>query len=169
MTEPGTMLGTIDYMAPEQAKDARAVDIRADIYALGGTLFWCLTGKTPFSHAESTLEGLMRRQTQTPPSVRSLRSEVPEELAAVLARMMAPCPADRYPTPQAVMAALLPFIKQDPLDCLDLVPRFAVNNKAQNSVSEGTERVQQVLIVDDESAIRHLCRFTLEGATIQCD
>ena len=48
MTEPGTVLGTIDYMAPEQARDASTVDIRADIYGLGGTLFWCLTGQTPF-------------------------------------------------------------------------------------------------------------------------
>ena len=48
MTEPGTVLGTVDFMAPEQTLDAGSVDIRADIYALGGTLFWCLTGKTPF-------------------------------------------------------------------------------------------------------------------------
>jgi serine/threonine protein kinase len=49
MTEPGTVLGTLDYVAPEQAIDASSVDIRADIYGLGGTLFWCLTGRTPFS------------------------------------------------------------------------------------------------------------------------
>jgi serine/threonine protein kinase len=49
MTEPGTILGTLDFMAPEQAKDAGSVDIRADIYGLGGTLFWCLTGQLPFT------------------------------------------------------------------------------------------------------------------------
>jgi serine/threonine protein kinase len=48
VTEVGTVLGTIDYMAPEQASDASSVDIRADIYSLGGTLFWCLTGRQPF-------------------------------------------------------------------------------------------------------------------------
>ena len=48
MTQAGTLLGTIDFMAPEQAKDASTADIRADIYGLGGTLYWCLTGKLPF-------------------------------------------------------------------------------------------------------------------------
>ena len=48
LTNPGTFLGTMDFMAPEQAHDASTVDIRADIYGLGGTLFWCLTGQLPF-------------------------------------------------------------------------------------------------------------------------
>src|SRR3954468_6526334 len=48
LTQPGTVLGTIDFMAPEQARDASTVDVRADLYSLGGTLFWCLTGQLPF-------------------------------------------------------------------------------------------------------------------------
>ena len=77
LTEPGTLLGTIDYMAPEQMQDASSVDIRADIYGLGGTLFWCLTGRTPFRAAGQLASGPGHRLTQPPPSVRVLRPESP--------------------------------------------------------------------------------------------
>src|SRR4029079_7783464 len=52
MTLPGSVLGTIDFMAPEQARDASSVDVRADIYSLGATFFWCLTGQPPFPNEE---------------------------------------------------------------------------------------------------------------------
>ncbi len=55
MTVPGVILGTIDFMAPEQARDASSVDVRADIYSLGATFFWCLTGQTPFPLQESLI------------------------------------------------------------------------------------------------------------------
>jgi serine/threonine protein kinase len=116
MTEPGTVLGTIEYMAPEQASDAASVDIRADLYGLGGTLFWCLTGQTPFEPQESFVLELAARRSQPAPSARARRAHGPEvhaELDAVVARLLAPDPADRYPTPQAVMQALLPFLSQD--------------------------------------------------------
>src|SRR5438309_9852403 len=58
MTQPGTILGTIDYMAPEQARDASNVDIRADIYGLGGTLYWCLSAELPFPDGQSAAEAL---------------------------------------------------------------------------------------------------------------
>ena len=67
VTQPGTLLGTIDYMAPEQARDASSVDIRADIYGLGATLFWCLTGRAPHQDARSDMDRLSRFQ-QPPPS-----------------------------------------------------------------------------------------------------
>jgi response regulator RpfG family c-di-GMP phosphodiesterase len=110
MTEPGAVLGTVDYMAPEQARDASLVDIRADIYGLGATLFWCLTGKPPFALDGNLAMALTARQTLPPPSVRPQRPEAPAELDAVITRMMATRPDDRYPRPQAVMKALLPFL-----------------------------------------------------------
>src|SRR6185369_2329471 len=79
MTQPGTILGTIDYMAPEQARDASTVDIRADIYGLGGTLFWCLTGRLPFPSNKSAAENLLRRMDQPPPSLRALNPDTPAE------------------------------------------------------------------------------------------
>jgi serine/threonine protein kinase len=75
LTMAGSVLGTPEYLAPEQARDASAVDIRSDIYGLGGTLFWCLTGRPPFACRGSLAEVLCNRLTQPPPpSVRSGRS-----------------------------------------------------------------------------------------------
>src|SRR5205807_1243653 len=105
LTCPGIGLGTIDYMAPEQARDASTVDIRADIYALGGTLLWCLTGRTPFPSRGSILEALSQRLTQSPAHAAELPGG-PPGLRAALTRMLMPRAQDRYPTPQGVMEAL---------------------------------------------------------------
>src|SRR5207302_355348 len=107
MTEPGTVLGTIDYMAPEQAQDASAVDVRADIYGLGATLFWCLTGEPPFPSQGNIARDLAYRLNQPPPSVRTHHPEIPGALDTVVTRMLATKPEDRYATPQALMRALL--------------------------------------------------------------
>ncbi|HET6575230.1 MAG TPA: protein kinase [Fimbriiglobus sp.] len=99
------ILGTADYLAPEQAIDSHSVDIRADIYGLGGTFFYLLSGQPPFP--EGTIaQKLLWHQTREPAELRSLRPEVPAELAAVVAKMMAKDAADRYQTPAEVMAAL---------------------------------------------------------------
>ena len=113
LTQPGTVLGTLDYMAPEQAQDASTVDIRADLYGLGGTLYWCLTGKLPFPPCVSPTETLIRRLTQPPPSPRQHVPDIPTQLEAVLVRLLATNPDDRYQTPHAVMQALVPFLKTD--------------------------------------------------------
>ena len=111
MTNPGSWLGTIDYLAPEQAQDASSVDIRADIYSLGSTLYWCLTGQTPFVSKGRVVEDFLRRLSQPPPSILDVRSDLPPELASIVTRMMAIQPGERYQTPADVMTALLPFIE----------------------------------------------------------
>ena len=110
-TEAHVVLGTVDYMAPEQARDARSVDIRADIYGLGGTLYWLLTGRQPFPGDRSPLEELLARQHETPAMPRTLRADLPVELEAIVCQMMARDPNDRYPTPLAVIAALNDFLE----------------------------------------------------------
>ena len=111
MTQAGTVLGTIDFMAPEQARDASTADIRADIFGLGGTLYWCLTGQVPFPGEGGELELLVRRLSAQPPSIRALLPDLPEELDALVRKMMALAPEDRCQTPQEVMSALLPFLR----------------------------------------------------------
>ncbi len=102
------VLGTADYLAPEQALDSHGVDIRADIYSLGATFYFCLTGRTPF--AEGTVaQKLIWHQTRQPKPVRSIRPEVPEGMAAILDKMMAKAADQRYQSPQAVADALIPF------------------------------------------------------------
>jgi eukaryotic-like serine/threonine-protein kinase len=108
LTKIGHMLGTIDYVAPEQAQDARNADIRADIYGLGCTLFYLLTGKPPFQ-GDSMVEKLGPRVTGEAPWVRTQRSDVPPALEEVLRKMMSRKAKDRYQTPMEVAQALQPF------------------------------------------------------------
>jgi serine/threonine-protein kinase len=108
LTQLGAVMGTADYMAPEQAVNSREADIRSDIYSLGCTLYFLLTGRPPYPDG-TALEKLMRHQLEDPEPVERLRPDVLPGVAAVLRRMMARQPADRYQTPAEVAAALAPF------------------------------------------------------------
>jgi Leucine-rich repeat (LRR) protein len=108
LTGVGAMMGTADYIAPEQAADPRSADIRADLYSLGCTLFHLLTGQPPFADA-AMLEKLARHADTLLPLVISLRPEAPAGLDGTLARMTAKDPANRYRTPAEVAEALAPF------------------------------------------------------------
>lgn len=99
-TESGTMLGSMDFMAPEQADDPSAADIRADLYSLGATLFFLLTGKAPFAHHGSMPAKLKAHAVEAPADVRTIRVEVPAEVADLVRRLLAKNPADRPATPQ---------------------------------------------------------------------
>lgn len=88
------LMGTADFIAPEQVTNNKGVDARADIYSLGCTFFYLLTGKTPFS-GESVSERLAKHQTLPAPDVRTFRSDCPPAIANLLARMMSKRPADR--------------------------------------------------------------------------
>src|SRR3984893_5526125 len=103
------VLGTADYLAPEQALDSHGVDIRADIYSLGATFYYVLTVKTPLSEG-TVAQKLIWHQTRQPKPIRVLRPEVPEGLVAVIDKMMAKDPAQRYQTPLAVAEALDPWL-----------------------------------------------------------
>jgi eukaryotic-like serine/threonine-protein kinase len=105
--EQQSFLGTIDYLAPEQALDSHDVDIRADIYSLGATFYFLLTGQNPF--AGTTAEKLVRHQMRDPKPITQLRPEVPEKLAAIVSKMMAKKPEKRYQTPLEVIEALEPW------------------------------------------------------------
>jgi serine/threonine-protein kinase len=108
LTREGTVMGTPDYIAPEQALDSHTVDIRADVYSLGCTLYFLLTGRPPFPGG-TLAEKLTRHLHAEPAPVGSLRPGLPVELVQVLLRMMAKKREQRYPTPGDVAAALAPF------------------------------------------------------------
>jgi serine/threonine protein kinase len=108
LTGAGAVMGTADYIAPEQAADPRTADVRSDIYALGCTLFHLLTGRPPFADG-SVQDKLARHEREPLPALVELRPDAPPELAAVLVRMTAKKPADRYAAPAEVAAALAPF------------------------------------------------------------
>jgi serine/threonine protein kinase len=102
------VLGTADYLAPEQAIDSHAADIRADIYSLGATFYYLLTGQTPFGEG-TVAQKLIWHQTRQPRALKSLRPEVPDGLADLVERMMAKDPAQRFATPLEVAEALSPW------------------------------------------------------------
>jgi serine/threonine-protein kinase len=117
---PGTILlkqnrvlGTPDYLSPEQARDLHGTDIRADLYSLGCTFYFLLTGQVPFPGG-STLEKLIRHGTEEPVPVERLRPDVPPAVASIVRRLMAKKPEDRFQTAAEVAAAVTPFAADNP-------------------------------------------------------
>ena len=111
LTPADAAMGTFDYTAPEQWADAHRVDIRADLYSLGCTLFALLTGGPPFpadSHPTLTSK-MMAHLHESPPPLREFRAEVPPDLEALVARLLAKAPDDRFQTPGELAGALAPF------------------------------------------------------------
>ena len=107
-----SILGTADYVAPEQAVDSSKVDVRADIYSLGATLYFLLAGRPLFPEGR-TAQKLVWQQIKDPVPLNRLRPEVPADLAAVVHRMLEKRPADRYATAAEVFEALEPFDRAD--------------------------------------------------------
>ena len=104
LTQVGVALGTPLYMSPEQAR-SEPLDWRSDVYSLGITAFWMLTGRVPFT-AETPLAVLLMHLNQPAPRVRTLRPETPEALDEIVARMTAKKPDDRYAAPEELFDAL---------------------------------------------------------------
>jgi formylglycine-generating enzyme required for sulfatase activity/tRNA A-37 threonylcarbamoyl transferase component Bud32 len=108
ITQEGFVIGTPDFLAPEQARNPMAVDIRADIYALGGTLFYILTGKVPFDGANPT-EKLLKHCTDPPPRLLQYRPDAPPQLEQIIHWCMAKQIEARPQTPLELALALQPF------------------------------------------------------------
>jgi serine/threonine protein kinase len=104
-------VGTMDYMAPEQALNSHQVDIRADIYSLGATFYFLLTGHGPFPEG-TELQKMLRQQVLPPRPIRDIRPDVPEGLSAIIGRMMATELAARYQKPAEVAEALIPWTQK---------------------------------------------------------
>jgi formylglycine-generating enzyme required for sulfatase activity/serine/threonine protein kinase len=111
LTREGQMLGTPDYIAPEQIRDAQSADIRADIYSLGCTFYYLLTGGPPF-RGDHLWDLYQAHFSMDAGPLNLVRPEVPVELAAVVAKMMAKEPGRRFQTPGEVARALTPFFKK---------------------------------------------------------
>lgn len=109
LTQMGSFLGTPDYIAPEQADDPRNADSRSDLYSLGCTLHFLLTGQVPYPGG-TMLQKIRKHHSADPPDTRALRPDLPEALQSILRKLMAKEPADRYQTPADLVNALREFM-----------------------------------------------------------
>lgn len=119
LTQSGRIMGTVDYMAPEQALDAKNVDQRADIYSLGCTLFYLLAGR-PVSPEGTLTQKLLWHQTETVPTLQSVSPEVPEALEPIFRQMVAKRANERQATMAEVVAQLEPLLADIPAEQLQL-------------------------------------------------
>ncbi|WP_298863946.1 serine/threonine-protein kinase [uncultured Gimesia sp.] len=138
MTQSGTGLGTPLYMPPEQARNAKHVDHRTDIYALGGTYYNFLTGKFPFS-GDTALELIMKKESGKFEPVRKLNSEVPEKLDLLIEKMMAKNPDHRFKNCAEIMTLLEDMELDSPtlsfIDSVDAASSSRVRRKGKSKVS----------------------------------
>jgi response regulator RpfG family c-di-GMP phosphodiesterase len=187
LTDSRALLGTLEYMAPEQSHDPSLVDGSADIYGLGATLFWLLTGEQPYPRSRTIADALRMLQNQPPRHVRELQPDVPESLDALLAQMLAREPAGRPQLPVAVMNALLPYCSGPaicPVGLVDTSPpapapqrkgatqkdkRAGRTARAPHADAEIPLQAKRVLIVDDEAPVRKLSRSILTSLGCVCE
>lgn len=141
-----TVLGTADYLAPEQAVDSNKIDARADVYSLGMTFYFLLTGHAPFPTG-TIVERLMAHQTRSPEPVEKIRPDAPLGLMAILHRMIARKPDQRYQSATEVAEALAAWLKDNPADSnvlrglgrLESVMRLAAQRAASGHSSPKAE------------------------------
>ena len=110
-TEKGTLMGTPDFMSPEQAMDAQKADIRSDLYGLGATFYFLIAGHVPFPGG-TTLEKLIHQRMDEPPSMAHARPGVPPEVQAIVSKLMAKRPERRYQTPAELVKVLTVYLAQ---------------------------------------------------------
>lgn len=111
LTASGVTLGTFDYISPEQARDPRSADVRSDIYSLGCTLYFMLTGRPPFPDG-TVLQKLLQHNSDAPPDPREFDSSLPPGVSALVGKMLAKDPLRRYQAPSELVADLLLLAEQ---------------------------------------------------------
>src|SRR5262249_5042170 len=110
LTQGGAVIGTADYIAPEQLEDPHGADIRADLYSLGCTFYFLLTGQVPFPGG-SLISKLDSQRWRTPASIHQLREEVPAGVTAIVQKLMAKRPADRFATPAELARSIEELVR----------------------------------------------------------
>ena len=154
LTEAGHTVGTVDYMPSEQARDGRLADIRSDIYSLGCTLYHMLAGQPPF--AEGTLtERIYKHAEAEVPDIRPFNSRVPGRLRAILKRMLAKKPDDRYQTPADLLKDLVHALDESSVADPDVVqeessPLLPVTTEQRQAAAGMFDRAREVMAGENQ-------------------
>jgi CheY-like chemotaxis protein/tRNA A-37 threonylcarbamoyl transferase component Bud32 len=165
ITQAGGILGTVDYMAPEQAIDSTAIDHRADIYSLGCVLYFLLTGRAIFAGGNA-MSVLVKHRESAIPSLFLVRNDTPAELDAVFQRMVAKSPDDRYATMAEVIAALEKIAGSGIVrQAGPVVSGLPFTASTGSSVAPG--RPDQKTIVTAPSAVKLLAALVVEPSRMQ--
>ncbi len=160
MTQEGMVMGTPDYIAPEQALESHTVDIRADLYSLGCTFYYLLTGKVPFPGG-TLLQKLNKHQNQEAPTVQSVRPDVPAGVTALVRKMMAKKPEDRYQTPAKVALALSSVLRsasEDDRTIAEGGQMVAMADSSDHTLDSALEYMAQGGNAESVDAPGHLAR-----------
>ncbi len=152
LTDQRSLLGSIDFMPPEQSHDPSTVSKAADIYGLGATMFWLLGGQGPYPHVPHAGQAIRQLQQQPPRRIRSLRPDVPPEIDDLIARMLERDPSKRPSSALAVANALRVSS-----------PRPSNHGAPLYRSADGTLSRFRVLVVEDELRVRMLHRLLAEG------
>ena len=152
------VLGTADYVAPEQVANSHAVDIRADIYALGATFYFLLAGHPPFPTG-TVSQKLLWHRTKEPTAIRAIRPEIPDGLAIIMAKMMAKDTKGRYQTPAQVVAdleawipAVVPLPNPDEMPLLSPAAMDGVAVESEVEEQPGVETASETARTENGSA-----------------
>jgi len=149
------VLGTADYVAPEQVANSHNVDVRADIYALGASFYFLLAGHPAFPSG-TVSQKLLWHRTKDPTPIRQIRPEVPEDIASMVAKMMAKDPAKRYQTPNEIAVELEPFVPDSvPVPTIDEMPQLSQAAQDTSPVEQSRPPADDVVLgyPDDETLI----------------
>lgn len=138
LTRDNQIVGTVEYMSPEQADDTGRVDRRSDIYSLGCTMYRLLVGTPPYQ-AETPIKVLMAHRLREIPSLRAARPDVPEELEVIYRKMLAKSQADRYQTMSEVLRALMPLVGDGGFLAVNASPPAAASPAATASSADAED------------------------------
>src|SRR5262245_43937298 len=162
-TEPRCLLGSVEFMPPEQSLEPSTVREPADVYGLGATLFWLLTGHTPYPRDENVADALRRLQVEPPRRLRHFLPDAPVELDDLIARMLSRNADQRPESAPAVMQALARFAAPSASRWETSVLEGAPAESAGSAPNVSVSRPWGVMILDDDPAVRKTLRTAIEA------
>ena len=152
LTKDGKVVGTPDYMAPEQAVNSAKADVRADLYSLGCTFYHLLTGQAPFPGG-TPMEKLLKHRMDHPRPIETLRPETPPHVIAVVRKLLAKRPEDRYQTPAELVAALDALFPKPGAPRPAAAPMAAVAQAVQAEAGGGRQQAPAAVAVQSAAPV----------------